>query len=631
MDIKTIVYEGEFVEEDNPEVRKFSQLGDALRYGFTQELPRVIRNNGDGKMLHFYASIAYMSLFEYCNSEKCNLIARIVYMESQGEDSVNSVVQNISRVLCVELKRHFCFNSFEELMEQLNSITIPHWVFCIADSMASHFCFHNYVFYNEELYFIGQREHDTDVSLLKVRVENLNPYEELIKTFGINGLASGFNQILGFDKTLLRVYLKLYDQANFYAYYDICDDKIVICRNRFHSFVDGNLFVITKDNQLAVVTGELLNNIKEYKDNEVYVVDDGFFLIKPDEGYGRFFVPYKLFFDGRILPADKDDYDFVLWNFISKAMDKVENVSRMFLIGDKGRIPKPSRLSIAKIIEELENDIPIEDRCRAKKYILFKSILDELEKYVDKNTDISSILYALCEAHTVLTPIDREFPNEMLYWRLKEVERNSDSSKALGSLLQSHNYTKLVEVLIENPIPIEEVRQNNDIEFTYENMFLTKRQFNLPSYKIGTFSVDGDEVISLNAVPLEDGMFLGCQCIPRVDYRDETGIVTYDARTCMSYITCESDISEKAKLQIIKDFSLEENRIMIIKQGKPEGDKRNMYMINKKWDDDFFDLSLIDDDLTDDESGTSRIDPEDMKKFFNHFILGEGEIPDKED
>ena len=73
---------------------------------------------------------------------------------------------------------------------------------------------------------------------------------------------------------------------------------------------------------------------------------------------------------------------------------------------------------------------------------------------------------------------------------------------------------------------------------------------------------------------LEEGIFLGDQIIPRVNFLYETGIVTYDARTRMHYITCEHDITCEQKLQIIKDFDIDEDMVSVIKQGLPRTKRR---------------------------------------------------------
>lgn len=164
--------------------------------------------------------------------------------------------------------------------------------------------YREYDIFHNELYFIGKRDCDTENSLLRINVGYLGKNPELIENAEIERLASGFNEVLGFDDKLQRIYLKLYSQRNSYAYYDILTDKVVIGRNRFHSVVSGNLFVITRDDYLAMLIDDTEYCISKYKEYENYEARADYFMVKPNNSGDRFFYPYYLYFDGRKVPAE---------------------------------------------------------------------------------------------------------------------------------------------------------------------------------------------------------------------------------------------------------------------------------------------------------------------------------------
>ena len=84
------------------------------------------------------------------------------------------------------------------------------------------------------------------------------------------------------------------------------------------------------------------------------------------------------------------------------------------------------------ITETLDFIIPKEKQCRSKDFVLIKNIFGILELYLDKDTDITGLLYSLCEASSELNP-NIGFPSEKLYWRLKELQlENEDADMSLS-------------------------------------------------------------------------------------------------------------------------------------------------------------------------------------------------------
>lgn len=304
-----------------------------------------------------------------------------------------------------------------------------------------------------------------------------------------------------------------------------------------------------------------------------------YFMVKPNNSGDRFFYSYYLYFDGRKVPAEKSECEKILWEYMAQRL-KETKLSYFDNGGSSKKAALPHKFSMNGIIETLDFIIPKEKQCRSKDFVLIKIIFGILELYLDKDTDITGLLYSLCEASSELNP-NIGFPSEKLYWRLKELQlENEDADMSLSMLIHDHNYGMLIKKLTNETFDNEKIEQSVENNSSVKNITYDpwKSEYERDHIDgnggmIGTFSVYADG-FKTSPVSLEEGIFLGDQIIPRVNFLYETGIVTYDARTRMHYITCEHDITCEQKLQIIKDFDIDEDMVSVIKQGLPRTKRR---------------------------------------------------------
>lgn len=592
---------------------RFVTAGSALKYGMMYELPEVIRNKGDGNAAHFYACLAYLCLTRVIDSKTVMSIPGTIFVESLGEDSMRWVVEKVTSTIVRGLKDKFVFSDFDELKKVLDQYSIPDWCFNFGEEFMKKYI-PNMILDNEELIFIGKRTCDPEQSLLRVNVNHLVKNEEFLEAHGIERLASGYSEICGFDEQLKRIYMGLHSQKNYYAYYDLLSDNVVICRNRFHSFVSGSLFVITRDENLAIVIGDTEHRINSFSEHDAYEPRETYFLVRPNIDGSHFFVPYYLYFDGKRVQADRAEYEKILWEYMTRNLIESDFDFLSLRSSPKEKVEMPRKLSLNEIIETLEASIPSEKRCKNKNFILFRNILSLIEPYVDGNADISKVLYAVCEAGSLLDS-NNGFPSENLYWRIKEIEfENKNSNNSLASLIQNYNSDILIETIINDSIcdnkdfieTDEEVSVDEETFFNYMKQGILSR-FRRPGKngKIGTFYFADGEV-KTHPISFEEGMFLGSQILPKINLTHETGIVSYDARTRLHYITCEHDISSEERLQIIKDFEIDSDDVQIVKQGKSFEEQRriNQYYYRKECKESFIvtgDESDFDDDAFLDE------------------------------
>ena len=366
--------------------------------------------------------------------------------------------------------------------------------------------------------------------------------------------------MLAFDEKHKRVFLKMYNQENYFAYYDILNNKLVICKNRFLALIDGMLWVITDDKYVALVMGDKLHRIKKYHDGENYDGRNNCFFVYPSVGRKKFFFPFYLFFDGRIELADKKDYGKILWKSIRKSV--IENHSNPFaMYGSNTDSEKkgimPVDFSMNQIMESLNNVIPREERCMNVDYVRLENMFDVLKQYCSPDKDYSQLWFTLGEANTYL---NREgiFLSDEIYWRIKEIERENGSGEtSLSALLQNENYDQLFVELVKEKKYEDRLDLGNCVGMDKDKEI---------QCMIGTFKeVQGD--IDTQVVSLEEGMFVGSQIIPnRIDSSKISGVVTYDAHLKRSYITCEKELTMNERLEIIKKFNLNENQVTFVMQ-----------------------------------------------------------------
>lgn len=517
------------------------KAGSALRFGLTTELPEYIRKCGKENIQMLSASLVYLCLRNVINSKKTYVLYSLIRIESIGEEAIDRVLEKVNRVLLYEFKKKFEFRSFEELIEQLDQYTIPEWCFEFGDMIINYYL-NNLILANDMLYFIGGVDYYSEVGLLRISTDYLKKDIDLTENDNTEMVLSGFDGILGFDEKLNRIFLKIYNQENYYAYYDILDKRVVICKDRFHSFASDNLFVI-KNDSLAIVTKDNAYPINEYKEYENYETGNNCFYVKPYSNYYmRFFYPYVLYFDGKKADMEREEVKKILWDYMAKNYF----VPQFYMIywGVPNDSPEmPDNFTINEVLAAFDKLITKQKQCIDEDYILIEKIFEIIARYVDKDADITRLLYVLCEASSILNDEGR-FPSEELYMRLKtiEFENNNNTDLSLGTLIHNESYDALLHAIVE-----DDSSNTKDLS------------------RIGAFSFTSKGLKTF-PVNFEDGVLIGSLIIPQTDLSHVSGIVTYDARLMMFYVTCGRDMTSDEKRVVIEDFGLYDENITFVKQ-----------------------------------------------------------------
>lgn len=522
---------------------KLHKLGEALRYGLTNELPEYVRKN-EGSLYHLYGSVACLYLYGFLSNQVAARVDMEIFMGAGGESKINTVVEELSKLLFQGLREKFVFDTFEELEEQLNLFQIPKWCFYIGTQLMKYYAKNSYLC-NDILYYIGSDESDLGSALVKIDVKRIGVNTDLEDEDDREVILNGFRKIYGIDTKMQRIYLDLHGHNCIFAYYDILGDRLVICNKRFHALKDGNLFVVTEDNYIALMMGDSIHKLKEYQEGAKYELRKDCFFVYPDELGNCFFYPYYLYFDGKVLESDKYDAKKILWERISSGISGMRDsiFSKYMSKLNECVLPIPQELSISAIRETLVNSIPSSERCKIKGYVLLDNMLEIISTYIDKNKDVTHLLYALCEANLRICKTESEFPSEELYWRLKEIAvENANKNNSLGTLLKGNKYHKLIKEIVKE----EKIKTD-----------LSKK--GLDKCRVG-FLFDSEKGIKALSSGLENGMFIGNHVLPIGDYSKYMGVVSYDAYVNIVYVTTNRGLSGEERLYVSKEFNVGELR-----------------------------------------------------------------------
>lgn len=549
------------MEKDNTEKEKhiirFTEAGDALRYAFFNELPRVIADEEKyDYAFHFYTVMAYLYLNGIVEATSV-LAADIAIRFNIMNESVEKVIEKIAGILFPDFKEKLEFDDFDALAETLNQYIIPKWCFCIGYQICDSYVGDS-VLCGDYLYYIAKSDGVSSLKKLNVNKINVNT---VVRDEGMEVL-DGFSDILAYDRKLHRIYLRYYNNEGSFCYFDIFNEDIVICEGSFFEWVDDVPFVVSGDGRLGMYIGESFYPLKEYYPYEKYNKrKDGFF-ITPSREYNRFFKPYYLNYDGRISKASDGECKEVLWNFIRRSFEMGVPFSPISVgsIGDSNKIPIPGKLSMNGIMKTLDANISDEEKCSDKTYIILKSVFELLSKYISDDQDITELLYKLyavdCtwnkekSSESIESIYDenlyRGFPSEKLYFMLKELDITKKSeNNSLEKLLKEERYNDLFESLVGCK---EETISTSDAE-----------------KQIGTFSISSSEV-SVKTMSMDEGIYIGNQLLPDSVFGMDEGIVTYDTfLKCFCVTSCEP-LTQIHKLQIVKDFKLGHSDIIYVVQ-----------------------------------------------------------------
>ncbi len=530
------------LEESNKVL--FYELGDAFRYGMSNEILTLLGDSDEADGTHLYASIAYMYLNGIISAETTASVYKTLLVGAIGEEKVEKVVREISGDIFKELLNRYHFQNMDTLVEVLNEMRIADWYYDFGMEIVSHsLC--GIFLYEKYLYYIATEENTTQ--FVKVDSRKLFSGERLDHQDSKRVLGVGYSQIYGFDENLCRVYLAVENMDRFYLYYDMITNDFVVCSDELLAVRNGIPYVITKDHYFAYVNGQDIHKIKPYHSYEKYIdKKDGFFIV-PKDVDKPFFYPYCVTLDGKVLPADIDECRKYIWSYLEK-VGQEEHYRHALFRGKKEefyKIIRPQELSIGSVLDAFRNQIPGSELCTNRKYIIFERLCELFSQYVAPSKDVTELFYILYDLNRIVAKDCECFPSEELYWRIKEVSASKENGRELQNAFINADYNQVKRIIRGDIFVVNKEREVSGL--------------------IGGFFFD-DNGLQTHPVRLCYGRVVGRQVMADIDLSIAPGIVSYDNSSDRFYITSDCLISNKDKMRIIKDFQLSKEQYVFVVQ-----------------------------------------------------------------
>ena len=474
-----------------PELQvEFSALGNALRYGILYELSMNTVKNTETKHKHLRAAILWMHFKDMISKStllQCHIWS-ISHEIVENSDNENTI-KRFSEIILKDLVGKYNFDNFEDLVSQLNDFTIPNWLLKNTEEIIS--LIPHVELIDEYLYYLINKE-EAGSCLAMIKAENIIVKVDLQDTSASNILGTGFSGIAGSDKSIKGLYLTLAGAENVYVYYDCRLEEFHIRHMELCEMMNHVPVVRTNDGKLAYSIGNKEHVIKEYCDYEQYIVEGAQFRVIPEREEPFFFKPYYLSLDGNKKPCSDKYCRKYLWEFIiTPYLEKSRE--RSITSGTIKALNQAvwAELTINSIKTYFAQIISPDCRTGNKNFVLFESVLELLSKYLDQDADITDLLYILCECDKKMKNkvVDEAFPSEELFWRLRELDLQSEILAASLKNVDDNKNDLLSLILANFAGSIKSKNTSSD----------SKEQY------VGTFAIDEGKIV-YEAVKLSDGV-----------------------------------------------------------------------------------------------------------------------------
>lgn len=217
----------------------------------------------------------------------------------------------------------------------------------------------------------------------------------------------GYEKVYGYDYYNQKAYVKMNNTEEMTVSYDFASKKLTIIDGRFLSLRENKLYVLTSEGFLDVIHGQERTKLRELGNHEK-VIDKkyGFLIIPSHESNDKFFSPYVVTFDGKVVAADNKEAADILWERLRYlGSDDPLILTRIYQKRfTKTKFPMET-MSIKNLKCICENTV------KRGKDSLFYDILLFLEKFIDKEKDITELLYVLYNINQCIDKEDGVFPS----------------------------------------------------------------------------------------------------------------------------------------------------------------------------------------------------------------------------
>lgn len=419
---------------------EYRKAGECLSYGLGHEL---IRNEdpSDKHNPNLKAFVTDFALRGYLSKDTVARVGKVLDRDADNLSQKKNQFMQLSKLIVRDLKKKYEFNDFEQLVDVLNNIEIPSWVFKTKDILME--LFPQVYLVHELLYYMIEDEDRYYFRCIHIRsvgdllefsqdfFEDFDtdtvPYPETNHT-----ISTRYSEILGFNEETMTFYMKYRHTNKMYVEYHADTKQEIIHRYRCFGVVNNKFPVIEIDNTISVVIGSEIKKIKEKDIHEDYEVKDSFIYVYPTYRIPTMFRPYILMLDGSRMEIPQND---AIAYVMEKVNDDICDFGSPFLDDDEdklktGEYKENVVFSLDYFDRFLTGRYDLEDYREARTYHF---IVKLLAAYLPSDKDVLDYFFVLSDVSKRLTK-DRSlrFIRNGVYWKLNELHLTGKLSSIIN-------------------------------------------------------------------------------------------------------------------------------------------------------------------------------------------------------
>lgn len=417
------------------------KAGECLSYGIGNELLQQNKDDEDIPNYALKAFITYFALSGYLSYKSVQEIYGILMDFTRDEFKLKRKFLIISKILIRDLKNKFHFDNFDQLITELNNIEIPFWAFETKGKLLP--LFPQVYLINDLIYYINE---DMDRCYFRC-VHVSQAYEildyshdyfedfdtELVSYVETNHTISNkYSEILGFNVEKHILYLKPHHTNSLYVEYHTDSKQEIVQHYKCLGVIDNKIPVVKVNDNLCIVLGEEVKQIKKMDFMEEYVVRKDCIYVYAKSSVHTMFKPYLLLLDGERMEIPyQESVDYVMQKMKSDMFDIEDLLSENKGDESKGK-ENTTRFTLDYLESVFLQKYNLNENQEARMYHFLVKLL---KNYLPADQDVLDYFFMFADATKRLTEkVDFHFIGESVYWRLNELHLSGKLSRIVKNI-----------------------------------------------------------------------------------------------------------------------------------------------------------------------------------------------------
>lgn len=517
-----------------------TRAGDCLSFGLGTELMTNMEFNMDVEPnINLKAVVTYFALTYKISGTTARDINKELSQCAHDFSQIKSKFIYISDLIVRDLKKYYQFADFDELVNQLNEILIPDWVFGTRGKLLQ--LFPQAYLLDELIYYMKEDEGRYYFRCVHIsQVEELMRYsQDLFMDFDTDSIpeeeynhtiSNRYSEIIGFNEVSRIFYLRLHHTNMLYAEYHADTGQEIIYHNNCIGVIE-NMPIVKRDNQLCVAFGANDKCIKELDILEDYQVKNNMIYVYPAFNMPVMFRPYIVTPIGEIMEMpQKEVLEYVLEKIKSNICDYRDYFSgrgRDKSIFDDNKLSLDNMDSLLKKYDLMQNKIAR----------MYHSLVRILKDYLPSDEDVIDYFFMLADvSKRMFKEGTLDFIQVSVFWCLYEFHSSGKLSGVINDI------DKLKELLMQ------------DVYWDDETIIREKGD-RYSGERIGYFFIDNNKVVS-DIASIDEAICIGDMLM--APKKERPGIVALNLETGVYEIQYTRELTKGEVLTVLNVFHLDD-------------------------------------------------------------------------